>query len=109
MAPVIIALLWTCVLSSLGINAQTLPRIAIGKDKTTRKPISFTQTRNPNWVPRQIPVTAIYAAPFLKHHIRMPEPLQEAVDELNTSELSNRSSLIHERANGQKATGTNGL
>jgi hypothetical protein len=101
MATVIIALLWTCVLSSLGINAQTLPRIAIGKDKTTRKPISFTQTRNPNWVPRQIPVT--------KHHIRMPEPLQEAVDELNTSELSNRSSLIHERANGQKATGTNGL
>jgi hypothetical protein len=96
---------------SLIINAQDLPvpRVAVGRSAKPRKAFSLTQMRNPNWMPREIPVTAIYAAPFLKHHLRMPEPLKEAVDELNSTGLGNSTSLKHKRANGQKAVGTNGL
>ncbi|KAG9231764.1 aspartic peptidase domain-containing protein [Amylocarpus encephaloides] len=103
-----LAICLLCLLLTARAQTPTIPRIALQGGSKARKAFSMTQTRNPNWKWRQIPVTALYAAPFLKHHLRMPEPLKEAVDELQM-EVINRTSLVHERANGQTAVGTNGL
>ncbi|CAG8973816.1 hypothetical protein HYALB_00005561 [Hymenoscyphus albidus] len=102
---------WILVLLCLlvTIDAQLLERKVITRDGSnfTRK-FSLTQNKNPNWEPREIPVTDIYARPFRKHRIRMPKQLREGVMEL-AAEESNSTSLKHKRANGVKTKDNNGL
>lgn len=107
--------LWIFILWLMAIvNGQLLQR-KMTAPSHPRKAFSITQTRNPNWVPREIPVTIVYAAPFRKHKLRMPEPLKEAVielaaeGELNSTNLPSRRRQLHTRANGLKTNNTNGL
>ncbi|KAH8684826.1 aspartic peptidase domain-containing protein [Tricladium varicosporioides] len=74
-----------------------------------KKTFSMTQKINPNWKPRRISTTTIYAAPFLKHKIPMPKELKTAVKEEKQAALENGTFPIHERVNGQTAVNTNGL
>ncbi|RDL36595.1 Acid protease [Venustampulla echinocandica] len=101
-----IALLWSMVLSLVLVaNAGALPRVLLNGDQKLNTSFTITQAKSPNWTPQRVPITAIYAAPFIKHKMRMPKKLRDAVAELD----SNETSGIHHRANGQTADGTNGL
>jgi len=67
------------------------------------KHLSFSQVKNPRWVPHQVSTTEVYAAPFLKHKQPMPPKLQSAFEVLNDT-----TSILDARANGQTVSGSSG-
>jgi hypothetical protein len=52
---------------------------------TGLKPFSITQVKNARWNPKPVSTTTIYAASFLKHNKPMPELLQSAWNNLQSS------------------------
>lgn len=102
----VIALLWSSVLSLILVASAGLPpRVMLNGGRKMSTSLTLTEAKNTDWKPERVPITTIYAAPFIKHRIRMPKKLEAAVAELRLGQPSR----VNHRANGQTAIGTNGL
>lgn len=77
------------------------PRKFIAGKQRQNASFSLTQIRNPKWKPRETSTTAIYAAEFLKHKVRMPKDLRVAWEELKAHDDQSSNSSIHRRVGGQ--------
>jgi len=83
-------------------------RTFINELPSSRKFSSIRQIKNPKWSGRQISTTEVYAAPFLKHHIPMPDNLSIALQSPPTPRDLEHMSSLERRVNGQTVAGSNG-
>ena len=74
----------------------------------TKRITSFKQVKNPKWTSQQISTTEVYAAPFLKYHIPMPEKLATAFQNPPSARDVGRMSALERRVNGQTVVGSSG-
>ena len=91
------------ILTLLLLGAAHFHSAAARRVYTTGKHLSFSQIKNPRWVPHQVSTTEVYAAPFLKHKQPMPPKLEVAFEVLNDT-----TSILDARDNGQTVTGSSG-
>lgn len=83
-------------------------RTFISELPASRKFSSIKQIKNPKWTRRQVSTTEIYAAPFLKHHIPMPDKLSTALQNPQSPRDLDQMSNLDRRVNGQVVDGSNG-
>jgi len=83
-------------------------RTFINELPASRKFSSIRQIRNPKWTSRQVSTTEVYAAPFLKHHIPMPNNLSIALQSPPTPRDLDHMSTLERRVSGQTVAGSNG-
>ena len=95
--------------AALPSNAPPSPeRTFINQLPASRKFSSVRQIKNPKWTNRQVSTTEVYAAPFLKHNIPMPDKLLAALQNPPTQRDLDHMSPLERRANGQTVSGSNG-
>jgi hypothetical protein len=110
-----LSLIWISLLALISLSeaagsARGLPpRAFLSGSSEMGKGYSIAQVKNPNWKPRNVSSTSIYARPFFKHGISMPAALKAAWNTLQTRDNTASISVLESRDGGQVVATSDGL